>query len=375
MTQAGFALLLANARYWTGVAPIVRRELARWEGRAQTISDSALREMAATKLSEERFNVEAAATLATLSSPPHRRHVVEAIVALQVAYDYLDLLDERQCGCPSNGGTRPLDTLADAFRPDRHFDAEHEEDPPTDGDSYVRELLNTTTRALARLPAGDTVATVALDGAMRCAKAQSLCHAAVRDGTAEVQSWAMRESRETGLDWQEYLAGASASVLSLHALMAAAADHRITSRHAREIDAAYLSICALTMLDSLVDRERDLATGELSYVDLYGDVGEMIARLALLTRHTAARARALPHGPHHVLTLVGIVAYYTSALTPEGTFPPSLTRPVRDELQPLMFPTLAVMRVWRFAKRVRVFRRAEPHSATRASEISDVSST
>lgn len=371
--QTGLALLLANIRYWTSVAPVVRRQLARWEERARSISDPTSREMATTKLREERFNVETAATLGTLAPPPYRPTVVEAIVALQVAYDYLDLLGERQRGAPSDGGTRPLDTLADAFRPDRRLATRHEEDPPTEAD-YVRELLDTTKSALARLPAADAVMTVALDGAKRCAEAQRVSHGATHNETVEIESWATREAIGTGLEWREYLAGASASVLSLHALIAAAADRRTTSRHAQAIDAAYISICALTMLDSLLDHEHDLATGELSYIDLYGSAERMTARMALVAQQAADKARVLPHGSHHFLTLTGIVAYYTSALTPQSAFPPSLTKPIRDELQPLMSPTLAMMRMWRLAKRAGRYRRVERPSVTRISETSDVSS-
>lgn len=370
------ALLLANVRYWTSVAPIVRGQLARWEERARSISDPASREMATTKLREERFNVETAATLATLAPPPHRPTVVEAIVALQIAYDYLDLLGERQRGAPSDGGTRSLDTLADAFRPGQCLTTGHEENPPTEADYYVRELLETTKSALARLPAAHAVTTVAHAGATRCAEAQRASHGAAHNETVEIESWATRKATGTGLQWKEYLAGACASVLSLHALIAAAADHRTTSRHAQAIDSAYISICALTMLDSLVDHEHDLATGELSYVHLYGSAERMIARLALVARQAADEARALPHGSHHILTLTGIVAYYTSALTPQSTFPPSLTKPIRDELQPLMSPTLATMRMWRLAKRTGRFHRVGRHFTTRtsASKTSDVSS-
>jgi hypothetical protein len=160
----------------------------------------------------------------------------------------------------------------------------------------------------------------------------------------------------------------------LHALIAADADPRTTGRDAERIDAAYLSICALTMLDSLVDRERDLATGELGYVDLYASGEEMAARLAHVARLAAGRARALPNGVHHTVTLAGIVAYYTSALDPRGPYPPSVTKPIRDELRPVMAPTLALMRAWRLAKRARPRGARERPFGARKMGISDVSS-
>ncbi len=350
------ALLLANLRYWTTVAPHVRRELGRWEKRAREIPDPALRELATAKLQEERFNVEVAATLATLAPHAYRPPAVEAIVALQVAYDYLDLLGEQQPGTLSDEGTCLLDTLVDALRPGCPHDVEHDTDPPQpDSDTYAKELAAATALALEKLPAAGAIAEVALACATRCAEAQRLSHANTPTGITEREAWAQREAAGADLRWQEYLAGAAASVLSLHALIAAAADPRTTSADASAIDAAYLSICALTMLDSLVDRRHDLAGGELSYVDLYGTPDLMAAQLAPLARGAAERARALPHGPHHLVTLAGIVAYYTSALTPGSAFPPSITKPIRNELSPLSTPTLAVMRAWRLAKRTSIF--------------------
>ncbi len=345
--QTGSALLLANLRYWTTVAPLVRRELRRWKERAREIPNPARRELATAKLREERFNVEVAATLATLAPRAYRSPAVEAIVALQVAYDYLDLLGEQQ------PGTRQLHTLVDAFRHGSPHNSEHEADPPSqNGDTYARELAIATRLALAKLPAAGAIAEVSLGCAERCAEAQRVSHHAT---LSECEAWARSESAGTGLRWPEYLAGAAASVLSLHALIAAAADPHTTTADARAIDIAYLSICALTMLDSLVDRHHDLAAGELSYVDLYGSPELMAARLTLLARGAEERARALPHGAHHLVTLAGIVAYYTSALTSRSAYPPSITKPIRDELQPLMTPTLAVMRAWRRAKHALAF--------------------
>ncbi|HKH79631.1 MAG TPA: DUF2600 family protein, partial [Solirubrobacteraceae bacterium] len=114
------ALLLASARYWSTVAPVVRSQLARWERRAQAIEDPVLRRLALSKLSEERFNVELATALATPAPRARRGQVVEAIVALQVAYDYLDALTESPVADdllldPLSDGRRLLGALLDAL--------------------------------------------------------------------------------------------------------------------------------------------------------------------------------------------------------------------------------------------------------------------
>ncbi len=352
--RTDFALLLANVRYWATVAPTVRTQLARWELRARAISDPLLRGLAMRKLGEERFNVEAAATLATVAKRSHRRDTVEALVALQVAYDYLDLLGEQTLSDRPQEDRRLFDALAGVFaleqQPDPHYYPWHTRS--SDG-SYLEELFQTVRSALGRLPAGEAVRETALHTARRCAQAQALIHAAPSAGTVELQSWATREARGTCLQWQEFLAAATASVLTLHALIAAAADPATTCKDARRIEAAYLPICALTMLDSLVDHEHDLSTGQLNYLELYGSQELMAWRVAQLARDAEEKACTLPHAGRHIVTLLGVVSYYASTPTTGNEAALHVMRSVCEQLRPRITPTLALMRVWRMAKRTR----------------------
>ena len=353
MARAGIALPLANVRYWATVAPVVRAQLTRWERRAQAIEDPFLRTLAISKLREERFNVELAATLATPAPRAHRKRAAEAIVALQVLYDYLDLLTEQPLSDPLPDSRRLFAALIDALtlakKPRGDY---YPHDLRSRDDGYLEELVKTTRDALARLPGAAAVVEVAQRSARRCAEAQVLSHAAARSSSAEVERWARREATGTPLQWPEFLAGATASVLAVHALIAAAADERTTIEAAQEVDALYLSIGALTMLDSLVDHQHDIATGELGYVQYYESPEMMAVRLVSVARDAAERARALPNAAHHIMTLIGVVAYYSSAPAASSAFALPVTEHMRGALGPLITPTLALMRAWRLAKRV-----------------------
>jgi len=353
MARAGFALLLANVRYWTTVAPLVRAQLSRWERRAQTIGDPSLRTVAVSKLRGERFNVEVAATLATLAPRARRESTVQAIVALQVMYDYLDLLTEQPLPDPLRDGHRLFAAFTDALTLDRGPGGDYYRDlPRSDDGGYLQELVGAVRDALGRLP-GAAAVEVAQGSAGRCAEAQILSHAAARSPSVEVERWARREAGGTALQWPEFLAGATASVLAVHALIAAAANAHTTRKDAEELDTVYLSIGALSMLDSLVDREQDIAAGELGYVHHYKSRELMAARLRGVATDAATRARALPNAAHHIMTLVGIVAYYSSAPAASSAFALPVMEQMRRELRPLITPTLALMRAWRLAKRVR----------------------
>jgi tetraprenyl-beta-curcumene synthase len=366
LRSAGLALALANARYWTSVAPLVRAQLVRWELRAGAIGDPALRALALEKLRAERFNAEVAATLATLAPRAQRARTVEAIVALEVAYDYLDGLTEQPATDPLRNGRRLSMAFTDALgtAPGREHGGASGGEPaqtgnyfrehPSDDGGYLAELSETTRAALTSLPAWSAVSEAARASAARCAEAQVRVHAAPATGGARLEEWAQAQAASTDLGWREYIAGAVSSVLGVHALIAAAADARTTPTQAVAIDGAYMSIAALsTMLDGTVDYEHDSVSGEAWYVGLYDSRAALTDSVIATIRDAKARVRRLPRAAHHTIMLAGVAAYYTSAPQATRGLAAPLARRVNDELGPMMAPTLAVMRVWRAAKRLR----------------------
>jgi tetraprenyl-beta-curcumene synthase len=354
IARAGLALLLANARFWPTIAPVVSVQLARWERRASQINDPALRALALEKLTEERFNSEVAATLATLAPRPHRKHAVEAIVAYEVMYDYLDGLTEQATGAPLRDGHELYQAFVDAITPHIEPKGDYYTYRQTDDSGYLHDLVSAVRGALVQLPAASATADTREHAAARCAEAQVRAHAVPRLGTSQLEDWAASETIGTPLRWREFLAGAASSVLSVHALIAAAADPRTTAEDADGIDNVYLSICALsTMLDSLVDHDRDQKAGETGYIRFYASDEMLADDLVRAARRAIHHARPLHHGAHHVMTLVGVASYYASAPTATTQFARPVMRRVRRELRPLITTTLTVLHAWRLAKRLR----------------------
>jgi tetraprenyl-beta-curcumene synthase len=356
VARAGLALGVANARYWPSVWPLVRGQLRRWEMCAWEIPDAGLRTLALEKLQHEHFNAEVAATLATLAPRAQRRDTVEAIVALELLYDYLDGLTEQPSADPLRDGEELFGAFRDAVDPTAGRDArDYYRHHASSGDGgYLEDLSDAVREALARLPAAAAVAEVAQRAAARCAQAQIRIHAAASIGTEQLESWARGEAADTELEWRELLAGAASSVLAVHALIAAAADPRTTPAQAAALEAAYLSTCVLiTVLDSLVDYDHDTSAGEPGFIALYDDHDQLAGTLANVALQAAAKASAVKDGAHHVMTLVGVVAYYTSAPGARSEVARPVAARLQEQLRPLIAPTLAVMRSWRLAKRAR----------------------
>jgi tetraprenyl-beta-curcumene synthase len=355
VARAGLALGLAHARYWSGVAPLVRSQLRRWETRAAEIPDPCLRDLARGKLANERFNVEAAAMVATIAPSRHRERTVQAVVALQVMFDYLDALTEQPAADPIRDGLQLSKAFTDSVtvsaQPTGNYYAYH---PGTGDAGYLADLAVAVRGALMCLPATDAVAEVITMSASRCAEAQVRMHATPRLGIAQLERWAAHEAAGTELQWREFLFGAMGSVLAANVLIAAAADEHTTREQARELDDTYLSLCVLTtVLDHLVDYERDVRIGEQSYMHLYETRQDVTRQITVVVRQVIEHARLIPNGPHHLMILSGVVAYYISQPSAMGEFARPVTEHIRDQLRPLITPTLATMRAWRLAKQLR----------------------
>jgi tetraprenyl-beta-curcumene synthase len=354
---ATVALVQANARFWPTVFPEVRRELRAWDLRAQAIPDPVLRAQALAKLRAERFNTEVAATLATLVPPVRRRDVTEAIVALEVMYDYLDGTSEHPGADPLADGRQLYRAFADAVAPAGPLADHYHHHPQRDDGGYLGALAATCRRALWTLPAAPVVAPAAHAVLARCGEAQTRTHAVARLGPGQLEAWASAQPEARRLRWPEVAAGAAASVLAGHALVALAADPGTTAGDAERVAAAYFATCALTtLLDSLIDADVDAVAGGHPYIAYYGSAAEATERLGQLAHEARAAVERLPRAPHHLMTMAGAVAFYLSAPGARAPAARWLTAPIVRELRPLLTPSLAIFAAWRRARGERCVR-------------------
>lgn len=295
----------ALGAYVTTVLPKVPRELKQWREEAAAISDPESRSRALAALEEKRANVEAVAVFATLAPLRRRRAVLRAIVALQLAIDYRDTLEEAG------------------------------EAEGASGDDFLTALDPGWVREAEALPGFAAVAPFLHAAVDRCAEGQRQTHAAAAGDGAELRRWAEALERNGDHRWWELAAGASSSVAA-HALIAAAADPAVSAASAASIDAAYNpSIGALTVfLDDLVDLEADRAAGEHNYLAYYEDSAEAAERLAWIARQASARIDSLPHAGRHRAILAGIGAFYLSSSDASTTYAEPIRRPLLAALGP-----------------------------------------
>ena len=351
-------LLISCLRYRHGLAHPVRAQVRRWQCEAQALADHEDRIIALRKLSEERFNAEAAAMAATVCPAGRRRLAAEAIVSLELMFDCLDGLTERPSEDPLREGERLHAPFVSCFAPrrasTRHISpsAPRRDASPDRAsiDGYLRRLSHDVSDALAALPGHKAIADVAMRCASHAAGAQVRMHAATIIGPGEIETWARREARLVKTQpWQDFAAGAACSVLTLHALIAAAADPNVTEVAAERICAAYTPLgAAVTLLDGLIDAQQDALDGRLSYAGLYETREQLAGALLRSVREAKRRVSTLPNARHHEMIAASALAYEISSVSPcPDTFAAAIVSKLVVEQRVALRAPLRALRAWR----------------------------
>jgi tetraprenyl-beta-curcumene synthase len=346
------ALSLSLARYRLGMAKTVRSELARWQEQARAIADPQLRSLALRKLEQEGLNARAAALLATFAPRRQRRDVVRAIVALEVLFDYLDGRTE-----PPSAAGDPLAWRRELFAVLSWAIAESmpspEHAPVIDAAdaTYMATLAETVRASLARLPGAVATRETMARAASRASEAQARKHARGELGDEQLYSWARAAAEGSMLDSSEYLAGACASVLVLHALIASSG---VDGQQANEIDGLYLRIGAVAaLLDSAVDYEHDRSVEPSGVVGYLDDEGELRRSVADLVARTSALARRSKRRRRDTAVLAGVLGYYTAVAGAHSEQVGSIIAELRERHIQIFAPASALMSSWRRSQRRR----------------------
>jgi tetraprenyl-beta-curcumene synthase len=341
------ALVMAGMAYWVTIYPRARLEIRRWKQRASQIPNPTLRAAALHKLTRERLNPEAAAFFAVLAPRRHRGRLVRLMVSFQLAYDYLDAINEQPATAALRNGLQMHRALTDAVSSQTDRVDYYLHHPQHDDGGYLIELVHACRAVLRTLPSQPAIEPVLIRAAERCGEAQSRNHAVLVEGEAQLIEWTavLRDGGEY-LWWE--LAAAGISCLVLHALFAACAC-ATTPEEAQLIDAAYFPpVCAISaLLDSLVDQPYDAGSTNHSFVEHYEAPAATAERFGAIIEEARALSSKLKNHGRHAVILAGIASFYLSA--PEASTAlarPAATRTL-DRLGPSSAPILAVMRLRR----------------------------
>ncbi len=360
------AFLRAAPVYWCAVYPQVCAELAWQRRRAEAIPDPRLRRTALHVLQSKRSNVDGAAAFAAFAPAARRAAVIRAQVSFQSVYDYLDALTEqphpdpiansrrlhgaltaavapRVSGSPTAAGRLALE---DRFAPPDHAGHGVPVEAEDDG-GYLRENVERCRTALRALPSYEVVRASAIRLASHIVGYQTYNVGGGAEPRAALAGWARaRTPRGSDIHWWETAASAGSS-LGLFALIAMAARPGATAAEATAVEQVYFPwIGALhSLLDSLIDRDEDEASGQHPLIEHYGRPDQIAAGLRRLARESSRRAAALPDAASHTAILASMAALYLADREAAGPRARRARGEVLQALGGLTAPAMAVMRM------------------------------
>lgn len=350
--QAG-ALGSVALRELSWVLPAVSDQVAACRERALRMPDGPIRDDALNTLVDERFNTEGAALFATV---PRVRNpaLVRLLATFEIIWDFLDTVSERPCADMVGNGLQLHRALADALDPDAPIPDYFVHHPWRDDGGYLRWLVETCRAEAALLPAFDRVQAFALREAQRGAVSAVNHEPDPEQRDLKLIDFAARELPAVDdCTWFE-LTGAASSSLTVHALLALAAEPGCEPADVAAVYAAYYPWISLasTMLDSYADFRDDQETGAHSYVEHYGSLNLATVRLGEIVRRSAALAGTLPRGRRHLLIATGMVAMYLSKASTREPDMRWRSQTIMRAPGPLPRALMPILRVWRLAARL-----------------------
>jgi tetraprenyl-beta-curcumene synthase len=330
--------------------PAISREIRRWRRRALAIPDAPIREDALSSIERKRGHTDGAALFWIL---PRRRNLelLRLLVTYEMIWDFLDTVNEHGANRGQANGRQLHLALVEALDPSRAISDYYQHHPWREDGGYLRALVETCRRGCGALPSYPRIRSLVVREAKR-AQVLALNHdldPACRD--ASLRRWAEREfdgRREAS--WFE-LSGAASASLTVHVLLALAAEPACTEHEIDRACAAYFPWLSLatTMLDSYVDQVEDEASGDHSYIAHYASPAVAARRVCEIVERAARECRRLRNGHRHAVIASCMVAMYLSrdsARTPSMRASTDRFVAAGGSLTRVLLP---ILRLWRIA--------------------------
>jgi tetraprenyl-beta-curcumene synthase len=344
------ALARAATRELVWGLPAVKHEVHRWRARALAIPDPPIREDALSALSNKRGHTDGAALFTIL--PRARSPVLlRLLVAYEITWDFLDSVNEHGAASGQANGRQLHLALIEALEPGRPISDYYRHHPWRDDGGYLRALVQVCRDACTQLPSYERVRALVVQEATRAqvlAINHDLDHAR-RD--TDLKQWAKSEfPDDPEVSWFE-LTGAASASLTVHALLALAAEPTVFNADIAQTQRAYFPwlSAATTMLDSYVDHAEDAINGDHSYIAHYATPESATRHTRELIQRSFLETGALRNRERHTLIAACMVAMYLSKDSARTQLLRKTTKSFIDAGGSLTRLLLPILRLWRIA--------------------------
>jgi tetraprenyl-beta-curcumene synthase len=281
--------------------------------------------------------------------------LLRLLVAYEIIWDFLDSTNEAGISAGQVNGRRLHLALIEALDPGGPISDYYRHHPWRADGGYLRVLVDTCRESCEQLVGFERVRQL-VDREARRAQVLAINHhpkPQCRD--AMLRDW-VRKEFPSGQEaaWFEVTGAASAS-LTVHVLLALAADLECGVAELERVQSAYFPwiSAATTMLDSYVDRADDFANGDHSYVAHYPSPEFAACRIRKLIERSFGEARALRAPEQHVLIVACMAAMYLSKDSAWSGSTCAITQELVSAGGSLTKLVLPLLRLWRIAYRQR----------------------
>ena len=311
--------------------------------------DAPIRHDALSALARKRGHTDGAALFSIIPGT-RSRSLLRLLVAYEIAWDFLDSVNERGASAGQANGRQLHLALIEALDPSAAISDYYRYHPWRRDGGYLRTLVDTCRQSSRQLPSYEEVRQSAL-GEARRAQVLGINHEldpACRD--AALKEWAAEEFPAGHVAAWFELTGAASASLTLHALFALAAEPACGDAEIERVKSAYFPwiSAATTMLDSYVDQAQDAASGDHSYVAHYPS-HEAPQRIRELVERSLRESLALENGERHALIAACMVAMYLSKDSARTQAMNETTRDLASAGGSLTRLLLPILRLWRIA--------------------------
>ncbi len=325
-------------------------EISRWRRRALAIPDAPIRTDALASIDRKRGHTDGAALFWIL---PRRRNpeLLRLLVAYEMIWDFLDSVNEHGADRGQANGRQLHLALIEALDPTASISDYYRHHPWREDGGYLRALVEACRCGCSALPSYSRVRALVLREAMR-AQVLALNHdldPVCRD--ISLQRWSEREFGDRhDVSWFE-LSGAASASLTVHVLLALAAEPACTELDISRACTAYFPWLSLatTMLDSYVDQVEDEVNGDHSYIAHYATPAVAVQRVHEIVERAARECRCLRNGHRHAVIVACMIAMYLSRDSARTPAMRARTDRFIEAGGSLTRALLPILRLWRIA--------------------------
>ncbi len=300
-----------SAVFLTRVVPLVRRHLAEWRARAETIPDPELKKQALASIRTKTFHCDGGGVYALLAG---RRfpEAIRFIVAYQTISDYLDNLCDRGDSTDARDFRCLHRSMLDALTVSHGRGGYYACRPGARDGGYLEALVLACQEVLSTLPLYYRIAPALQTLEGYYAELQEHKHVGVEERVTRLQEWHRgRAGSLSDISWFEFSASAG-STLGIFYLVSSALGDDIDGEFVNRAMAVYFPwVQGLhILLDYFVDQDEDRQEGDLNFCSFYESDSSMVEGLVRFFAEAEKRVASLPLPRFHRLVCSGLLALY-----------------------------------------------------------------